>query len=86
MNWKLRLKNKTTLITLILAVIGLVYYVLDAAGVIPDIEQEVIIKIATAVVEILCMLGIVVDPTTAGISDSTLAMTYTEPKPKEREQ
>ena len=31
---------------------------------------------------LLAVLGVVVDPTTEGIEDSTLAMTYKEPKKK----
>ena len=86
MNWKLRLKNKTTLMTLIVAAIGFVYYILDAFGVIPAIEQDTVIKIATALVTVLCMLGIVVDPTTAGVTDSAQAMTYEEPKKETEEE
>ena len=78
-NWKLRFQNKTTLVSLILAVIGFVYMVLDAIGIIPAIPQEVITKIAMAGIEIVCILGIVVDPTTDGVGDSTRALSYKEP-------
>ncbi len=33
-----------------------------------------------AVFAVLVILGVVTDPTTAGVSDSKQAMTYTEPK------
>ena len=78
-NWKLRFQNKTTLVSLILAVIGFVYMVLDAIGIIPAIPQEVVTKIAMAGIEIVCLLGIVVDPTTDGVGDSTRALSYKEP-------
>ena len=38
-NWKLRFKNKTTLMALIVAVVGGVYGVLSALGITPVIAQ-----------------------------------------------
>ena len=32
------------------------------------------------VIDLLCLLGIVVDPTTDGVSDSTQALDYSAPK------
>ena len=78
-NFKLRLQNKTTLVSMILAVISFVYMVLDALGVVPKFEQDVIVKLALGLIDLLVLLGIIVDPTTAGVSDSTRAMGYQEP-------
>lgn len=80
MNWKLRLQNKTTLIALLTSIVALVYQVLAAFGVFPGISQESIVNWIGIAVNILCMLGIVVDPTTKGIKDSTQAMEYQVPK------
>lgn len=80
MNWALRLKNKTTLISLIAAAVTLVYQVLGLCGVVPKISEDAIMNVAGVVVNLLCMLGIVVDPTTSGVKDSEQALTYTEPK------
>ena len=79
-NWILRFKNKVTLITLIPMVVAFVYQVLSLFGVTPSLSQNTIIDTAFALVELLAMLGIVVDPTTAGIDDGELGMSYTEPK------
>lgn len=79
-NWKLRFKNKTTLVTMILAVIGFVYMVLDTFGIVPKIEQEVIVKLAVSLIDVLAILGIIVDPTTAGVYDSAQALTYEAPR------
>ena len=38
--------------------------------------------VVNAVFAVLSIIGIVNDPTTAGFSDSKLAMTYEEPKPE----
>lgn len=82
-NFKLRLQNKTTLVSMILAIISFVYMVLDAFGVVPKFEQDVIVKLALGLVDLLVLLGIIVDPTTAGVADSTRAMNYQEPFKKE---
>ena len=79
MNWKLRLKNKPVLIALIAAVVAFVYQILGLLGIVPSIAEEEVIKAAGFVVNILVLLGIVVDPTTSGVSDSARALTYKEP-------
>lgn len=81
-NWKLRFKNKATLVTLLLTIVAAVYSILAALGITPSITQEQVTDLIMAIVAILAAAGIVVDPTTAGIGDSRLAMTYDEPKPK----
>lgn len=81
-NWKLRFKNKVTLTAIVLAVIALVYQVLGLCGVVPAISQDQIVNVAGMVINLLVLLGIVVDPTTEGASDSTQAMDYEIPKPK----
>lgn len=79
-NWKLRLQNKTTLTALVMALVALVYQVLGVCGVVPRVAQDQVTTIVSMVINILCLLGIVVDPTTAGIGDSNRALTYDEPK------
>ena len=78
-NWKLRFKNKTTLVTMVLAVISFVYMVLDALGVVPRFDQETLVKLAVGLIDLLAVLGIVIDPTTEGVSDSDRALTYETP-------
>lgn len=81
-NWKVRLKNKTFWLTAIPAVLLLAQQLLAVFGVTFDVEglQAALLQIVTAVFAILAVLGIVADPTTAGICDSDTAMTYEEPK------
>lgn len=78
LNWKLRLKNKTTLIALIAALAALVYQILGAFGITPSISEDTVLEIAGLAVNALCLLGIVVDPTTQGVADSDRALEYTE--------
>lgn len=83
-NWSLRLKNKTTLTAIILAVIALVYQVLGLFGVVPGISESQITEVAGMVINLLCLLGIVIDPTTSGVSDSNQAMAYSTPKKEDQ--
>lgn len=78
-NWKLRFQNKVTLTAIVLAVIALVYQILGIVGIVPAVSQETMIQLAGAVINLLVLLGIVVDPTTDGIGDSDRANGYTEP-------
>ena len=39
-----------------------------------------LLAVVNALFAVLALLGVVNDPTTAGMSDSTLAMTYDKPK------
>lgn len=85
LNWKLRLQNKTTLVALIGAAVALIYQLLGAFGVIPGIAESKVIEIVGLAVNVLTLLGIVVDPTTKGVEDSERAMTYEKPAGTEGE-
>lgn len=79
-NWILRLKNKATLTALIAAALAFGYQVAGIFGVVPPVAQDELAQAAMLLVNLLVALGVVVDPTTAGIGDSERAMNYTEPK------
>ena len=81
-NWKVRVKSKAFWLALIPAVLLLVQCVAALFGYQFDFEalQGRLLDIVNAVFLVLTILGIVVDPTTAGWSDSSLAMTYATPR------
>lgn len=79
-NWKLRFKNKTTLISLITLIIGFVYQILSMFEVTPSISENDVTNIILMIVNILVAFGVVVDPTTAGVNDSKQALNYNVPK------
>lgn len=79
-NWKLRLQNKTTLVTLITLTITFIYQILSFFDIVPKVSQEEITNALLILINILVVLGVVVDPTTDGIDDSKQALEYTEPK------
>ena len=82
-NWKLRLRNKITLTAISLGILALVYQVLGLLDIVPAIAESQLAQTAVMVIDLLVLLGVVVDPTTEGISDSTQAMAYASPKPRE---
>lgn len=78
-NWKLRLQNKTTLWGIISLVVSLIFRILDACGVIPPFSQDFVLEIAADILTLLGLLGVIVDPTTAGVGDSERALGYDQP-------
>ncbi len=80
MNLKLRLKNKATLLALILAAVSFVYQVCGIVGIVPPVSEDSITQMAGAVLNVLVGLGVLVDPTTSGITDSTQALAYDTPR------
>ena len=80
-NWKVRIRNKQFWISVIPAIALLVQAVAAVFGWELDFTTLVgkILTVVDAVFALLVILGIVVDPTTAGIGDSTRALSYEEP-------
>ena len=81
-NWKVRLKNKTFWLALIPALLLLV----QAVGAVFDLTLDLsemgdkLLTVVNTLFAVLATLGVVTDPTTSGIGDSALALTYDEPK------
>lgn len=83
-NWIVRIRNKNFWISLVPAMLLLVQLIADLFGYRLDLGDigNKILAIVDAVFAVLSILGIVTDPTTEGVPDSKLAMTYQYPKPK----
>lgn len=81
-NWKVRIKNKAFWLSLIPALLLLVQAVAYVFGISLDLSEmgDKLLAVVNALFAVLAILGVVTDPTTAGLSDSNLAMTYEEPK------
>lgn len=81
-NWKVRIKNKNFWISIIPAFILLVQAVAAVFGFTLDLGDlgNKLLVVVNAAFSVLTILGIVNDPTTAGMADSIQAQTYTEPK------
>lgn len=71
-NWKLRLQNKATLAAIVATALLLAR---QLGLVLPDnIEQ-----VADTALTLLALVGVITDPTTAGLGDSQRALGYHEP-------
>lgn len=81
-NWTVRFKNKTFWLALIPAALLLIQAVGKVFGFELDFGElgNNLTAVVNTVFALLAVLGVVVDPTTKGTSDSEQAMTYGEPK------
>ena len=81
-NWKVRLKSKTFWVTVIPVVLLLVQQILSLVGIKFNYTaiSTALINIVDTLFILLGILGVIVDHTTSGISDSEQALTYEEPK------
>jgi phi LC3 family holin len=81
-NWTVRLKNKTFWLALVPAVLLLIQVVAAVFGIDLKLDGlgDKLLAVVNALFAVLTILGIVTDPTTAGVSDSEQAMTYDCPK------
>ena len=78
-NWKVRFKNKIWLGSFLSLIIGFVYSMLALFDVFPEVTESLVLQLMNQVLTFLGLIGVIVDPTTAGIGDSDRAMTYVEP-------
>lgn len=81
-NWKVRIKNKAFWVSLIPAVLLLIQVIAAVFGYTLDLGDlgNKLLAVVNALFAVLAILGVITDPTTAGVGDSTQALTYTEPK------
>lgn len=81
-NWKVRIRNKAFWLYLIPAILLLIQAIAEVFGYKLDfaILGDRLTAVVEAIFTVLAILGIVVDPTTDGMKDSRLAMTYETPK------
>ena len=80
-NWRVRFANKQFWLSIIPAVLLLVQAIAAVFGHTLDFGDlgNKLITVVNAVFSVLVILGVVVDPTTQGSSDSERAMQYTKP-------
>ena len=84
-NWKVRFKNKVWLGSFLSLVIGFIYSLLALFDVFPAVTQNLVVQLLNQVLTFLGLIGVIVDPTTAGLEDSDRAMGYEEPWDDNRE-
>ena len=75
-NWKVRLRNRVWLASLLATVVAFVFDVLALMDIAPALTEDTVIQAITALLTLLTALGVVIDPTTPGAEDSDRAMEY----------
>lgn len=80
-NWRVRINNKAFWMLAIPALALVVKAVANLLGFTLDLDPIVdkILMVVEAVFALLAIIGVVNDPTTAGLGDSARAKTYVEP-------
>ena len=81
-NWKVRFVNKAFWVAFVPAILLLIQVVAAVFGYALDLGDlgNKLLAVVNALFAVLALLGIVTDPTTAGVSDSAQALTYEKPK------
>ncbi len=81
-NWKVRLRNKAFWLAFVPAVLLFAQVLAAPFGYRWDfaVLNEQMAAIINAVFSLLALLGVVADPTTAGLADSAQALAYEKPK------
>lgn len=78
-NWKVRFKNKVWLTAFISFIVATVYQFLAMFEVPLPITEDHVMQIVATALQLLSLLGVIVDPTTKGLADSARALEYEEP-------
>ena len=79
-NWKVRMQHKQFWVSLIALLIVLANQIAGIFNVDIMIYSEQVTGISETVLMILALMGIIVDPTTNGVSDSMKALRYEKPE------
>ena len=78
-NWKVRFKNKTWLTMFIGLIVGFAFNMMKMFEIVPVVTENFVMNVVSQVLTFLGLIGVLVDPTTEGLSDSVRTMGYEEP-------
>lgn len=78
-NFSIRFKNKQWLVTFVTTVVAFGYQILGMFEVVPKVSEDQITNLATMIINLLAVVGVIIDPTTKGVKDSDRAMNYVKP-------
>ena len=77
-NFMVRLQNKTFLLTFLVTCISFIYQLLGMFQIVPSISSDSLTQFVTMFINLMAAVGILVDPTTKGVSDSERVLTSKE--------
>jgi phi LC3 family holin len=70
------MKNKAFVVGVATLVVSFLYKLLSALDIVPAVSENEMLELIGLAVNVLALVGVIVDPTTKGISDSDRAMGY----------
>ena len=82
-NFKVRMKNKAFVVGVATLLVSFLYKLLAAMDIVPAVSESEILELMGLVVNMLALVGVIVDPTTKGVSDSERAKLYYSTEMKE---
>ncbi|HCY9970943.1 TPA: phage holin [Staphylococcus aureus] len=85
-NWKLRFKNKAVLTGLVGALLLFIKQVTDLFGLDLSTQLNQASAIIGAILTLLTGIGVITDPTSKGVSDSSIAQIYQAPRDSNKEE
>ncbi|MEW7686347.1 phage holin [Staphylococcus aureus] len=85
-NWKLRFKNKAVLTGLVGALLLFIKQVTDLFGLDLSTQLKQASAIIGAILTLLTGIGVITDPTSKGVSGSSIAQTYQAPRDSNKEE
>lgn len=85
-NWKLRFKNKAVLTGLVGALLLFIKQITDLFGFDLSTQLNQASAIIGAILTLLTGIGVITDPTSKGVSDSSIAQIYQAPRDSNKEE
>ncbi|HDY9572254.1 TPA: phage holin [Staphylococcus argenteus] len=85
-NWKLRIKNKVVLTGLVGALLLFIKQITDLFGLDLSTQLNQASAVLGAILTLLTGIGVITDPTSKGVSDSSIAQTYQVPRDSNKEE
>ena len=79
-NWKVRFRNPAWLTSLLALAVSTVYQLLAMFEIAPALTEDALMQALAAAVQLLTLMGVLIDPTTKGLGDSERALEYEKPE------
>ena len=78
-NWKVRFRSPVFVVTFFTMVLSFIYNVLGMLEIVPPITEEAATNVLIAAVQLMSTLGILNDPTSAGLCDCKNVLALKQP-------
>lgn len=79
-NWKVRFRNPAWITSLLALIVSAAYQLLAMFEIAPALTEDALMQAVAVGVQLLTLMGVLIDPTTKGLGDSARALTYERPE------